>query len=230
MSQNNKKKRSLHCSFCDDEGHTINNCQDPQIIFLLKEFNEIISLDIKCNFKMKYVKYILSSYSIPEIKIIGYQKGLSQNKLSKDDLIVDIIYEYYDKTNKTYYEIIDSMNDVELNYFSKKIADSSKKWNSRKLSLNKVKTFLGINNKSISNESISNESISNESISNELVLSRNDNNNHKEIDIQFFIFPFMDKSIFDDLLPIIKNNLNYMYYLFIAALFTLFLRKVTTDN
>jgi hypothetical protein len=40
----------------------------------------------------------------------------------------------------------------------------------------------------------------------------------------------MDKSIFDDLLPIIKNNLNYMYYLFIAALFTLFLRKVTTDN
>ena len=169
---------------------------------------------------MKYVKYILSSYSIPEIKIIGYQKGLSQNKLSKDDLIVDIIDEYYDKTNKTYYEIIDSMNDVELNYFSKKIADSSKKWNSRKLSLNKVKTFLGINN----------ESISNESISNELVLSRNDNNNHKEIDIQFFIFPFMDKSIFDDLLPIIKNNLNYMYYLFIAALFTSFLRKVNTDN
>lgn len=220
MSQNNKKKRSLYCSFCDDEGHTINNCQDPQIIFLLKEFNEIISLDIKCNFKMKYVKYILSSYSIPEIKIIGYQKGLSQNKLSKDDLIVDIIDEYYDKTNKTYYEIIDSMNDVELNYFSKKIADSSKKWNSRKLSLNKVKTFLGINN----------ESISIESISNELVLSRNDNNNHKEIDIQFFIFPFMDKSIFDDLLPIIKNNLNYMYYLFIAALITVFLRKVNTDN
>ena len=197
MSQNTK--RSLHCSFCDDEGHTINNCKDPHINFLLKEFNESISLDIKCNFKMKYMNYVLSLCSVPEIKIIGYQKNISMNKLSKEEIINEISEEYYDKTNRLYSEIIDNMNDAELNYFAKKIADSSKSWNPRKISFNKVKQLLGISNTTINKDT------------KEILIPRNDSlprNDSQEIDLQFYVFPLIDKSTLDELSPILKNSLN----------------------
>lgn len=203
MSQNTNQKRSLHCSFCDDEGHTINNCQDPQIEFLLKEMNESISLDIKCNFKKKYINYILSSYSLAEVRIIGYQDGLYMNKLSKNEFIKEIVDGCYDTTNDKYYEIINTMNANELNYFAKKIADSSKIWSSRKISLNKSKKLLGLYNKKHIDTKVENI----------IVSSHHDN----DIDLQFYFVPFFHNSMLDEISPLIKNGLNYLYFLSIGA-------------
>jgi hypothetical protein len=216
MSQNNNHKRSLHCSFCDDEGHTINNCRDNQIGFLVKEFNESISLDIKCNLKMKYANYILSLYSVAEIRIIGYQEGLSMNKLSKTDFINEVIDEYYNKSNNKHCEIIDNMNNAELNYFAKKIADSSKIWNSRKISLNKVKQLLDIDNTVINPEQVTTTTDSSDTDSSDTDSSDTDSSD-TEINLQFYYFPLVDTSIFDDLSPALKNSLHYMYYLSVGA-------------
>jgi len=221
MSQN--IKRSLHCSFCDDEGHTINNCQDSHIDFLLKDFNESISLDIKCNFKMKYMNYVLTQCTVPEIKIIGYQVGLSMNKLSRNDFINDIVNEYYDKSNKIYYEIIDNMNDIELNYFAKKIAESSKKWNKRKISENRVRELLGIEKpeKRIvkvtkkSKENIRFTPIDDES-DNNINYSDTDDSEYSDSQIQFYLFPLIDKSLMEDLPHQVQEVLEYFFILMCA--------------
>ena len=128
MSQN--QKRPIHCSFCDDEGHTISFCQDPRIDIVVKDFEESITLDMKCNLKRKYTKHIMNSmYNIADIRILGYQKGLTMNKTSKDDFMNDILDEYYDIKNSKYDEIFDGFNETELNDFSKDISKSSKLWN-----------------------------------------------------------------------------------------------------
>lgn len=210
MSQN--IKRSIHCSFCEEEGHTISSCQDSRINIVVKDFNESIALDMRCNFKQKYIKYIMNSiYSIADIRILGYQKGISMNKTSKDQFINDILDEYYDIKNNKYAEIFNEFNETELNDFAKNISKSSKQWNSRKLSLPKTKELLGIQSEpnQIKNKTITSlvpyDDISD---SNEELL---------EHDYRLFLLPIIDDNTINELSPILKQGLYYMYFFSIGA-------------
>lgn len=214
MSQNNK--RSIHCSFCDEEGHAISSCQDPRIDIVVKDFEESISLDMECNFKMKYAKYVMNSlYNISDIRILGYQKGLSMNKTSKDMFINEVLDEYYDKTNTKYDEIFTGFNQTELLDFAKDISKNSKQWNSRKLSLPKVKKLVGI--KQNDNVLHENKTKKYKTVSS-LISSDNSNDEETPYDFQYFLLPLVNEKEFRDLSPALKNGLNYAYFLSFGAL------------
>ena len=215
MSQN--QKRIIHCSFCGDEGHTISNCQDPRIEIVLKDFEESIALDMKCNLKQKYVKHIMNTmYNIAEIRVIGYQKDLTMNKSSKDDFIHELLDEYYDKKNSKYSEIFDKFNETELNDFAKDISKSSKQWSSRKLSLPKIKELLGIipsQKNDIKNKTKSSTIINTE-------YSSNNEEEEEELDYnyQYFLLPLVDDNTFNEISPALKTGIEYIYFLSIGAL------------
>ena len=145
------------------------------------------------------------------------------NKLSRNDFINDIVNEYYDKSNKIYYEIIDNMNDIELNYFAKKIAESSKKWNKRKISENRVRELLGIEKpeKRIvkvtkkSKENIRFTPIDDES-DNNINYSDTDDSEYSDSQIQFYLFPLIDKSLMEDLPHQVQEVLEYFFILMCA--------------
>ena len=63
---------------------------------------------------------------------------MNMNKLTRDDFTSEIINASSQVTTM-YDEIISKMNMSELVYFSKKIANSSNKWNSRKYSFVDIK-------------------------------------------------------------------------------------------
>ena len=205
MSQN--QKRPIHCSFCDDEGHTISYCQDPRIDIVVKDFEESIALDMKCNLKRKYTKHIMKSmYNIADIRILGYQKGLTMNKTSKDEFMNDILDEYYDIKNSKYDEIFDGFNETELNDFSKDISKSSKQWISRKLSLPKTKELLGIIPPREPN------------INTNCDDSIDDNEELLEHNYQYFLLPLVDDKMMNEISPALKKGLDYMYFLSIGAI------------
>jgi hypothetical protein len=65
------------------------------------------------------------------------------SKMSREEFTSEIIDE--SSLSRTMYdEIISKMNLSELEYFSIKIANNSKKWNSRKYSLTDIKKRIGI--------------------------------------------------------------------------------------
>lgn len=210
MSQ--KQKRSIHCSFCDDEGHTISYCQDPRIDIVVKDFEESIALDMKCNLKRKYIKYIMNSiYNIAEIRILGYQKELTMNKTSKEDFINDVLDEYYDIQNNKYNEIFYKFNETELNDFAKDISKSSKQWSSRKLSLPKTKELLGIIPQRTNEIKYKTISSLNADVS---------NNKEEQLDynFQYFLLPLIDDNTLNEISPDLKKGIEYMYFLSIGAL------------
>ena len=157
-----KNTRKLHCSFCGEEGHSIYNCPDPQIEYLLKEFQELVAVDWKCNLKTKYLKFIINSYSIPELRVIGYTYDITMNKKSKQFFISEIINCAYSDTEQNNI-IIQCMNNDELIYYSKKIVNNSPEWNNnRKCSLQRIQQLLGviqINPKKKNNVKNSNDNI-----------------------------------------------------------------------
>lgn len=221
-------KRIQHCSYCDEIGHTIINCQDPQINILLQQFYEYISLDIKCNFKMKYVKYNMSLFNISEIKILGYQCGFSMNKQSREMFTNELLSEYYNAHDYKYHSIVTNMNESELAYFAKNISESSTSWNSRKISLKRVHSMLGITNKSkpTRNKKVSTKSSNNSSgptdISNAVSVYNNHNNennnnntdmfdNADNYEIQFFMLPVLTPEMLNDLSPFIQKSIQYIY-------------------
>ena len=213
MSQN--QKRLIHCSFCDDEGHTISNCQDPRIDIVVKDFEESIALDMRCNLKRKYTKHIMNStYNIADIRVLGYQKDLTMNKTSKDDFMNEILDEYYDTQNNKYSEIFDRFNETELNDFAKDISKSSKQWSSRKLSLPKTKELLGIiphimnpmKYKTLS-------SINTDDSNSNQEEGQSDNNT-----FQYFLLPLVDHGTINEISPALKKGIEYMYFLSIGAI------------
>lgn len=222
MSQ--KDKRLLHCSFCDDEGHTINHCQDPQIQYMVKEFNEFIALDMKCKFKMKYLTYVISLYNISEIRILGYQVDLSISKKTRKEFVDELLDEYYDTNDIKYSNIIENMNDSELNYFAKKISESSKKWNKRKISENRVRELLGFEKpekkvvKVIKNpkENIRFTPIDDDESDNNINYSDTDDSEYSESQIQYYLFPLIDKSVMEDLPYQVQEVLEYFFILMCA--------------
>jgi hypothetical protein len=217
MSQNNNNKRIIHCSFCDDEGHSISSCQDPRIDIVVKDFEESISLDMECNFKMKYAKYVMNSlYNISDIRILGYQKGLSMNKTSKDMFINEVLDEYYDKTDTRYDEIFTGFNETELLDFAKDISKNSKQWNSRKLSLPKVKKLLGIKQNDIVLHEPNKKKY--KTVSSLITVDNSKDEETPNYDFQYFLLPLVNEQSFRDLSPALKKGLNYMYFLSFGAL------------
>lgn len=216
MSQNNK--RPIHCSFCDDEGHPISSCQDPRIDIVLRDFEESISLDMECNLKKKYVKYIMISiYTIADIRILGYKKGLSMNKTSKDMFINEVLDEYYDTKDNKYDEIFTGFNDTELLGFAKDISTNSKQWNSRKLSLPKTKKLLGIKQDNIVLREA--KKPKHKTVSSIITTDNSDDaENPNNYDFKYFLLPLVDEQSFRDLSPVLKKGLNYMYFLSFGAL------------
>lgn len=209
MSQNNK--RTIHCSFCDDEGHQISCCQDPRIDIVIRDFEESISLDMECNFKKKYAKYIMNSmYTIADIRILGYQKGLSMNKTSKDMFINEVLDEYYDTENSKYDEIFTGFNDTELLDFAKDISKTSKQWNSRKLSLPRTKQRLGIKPDDVV--------VYESNPPKHTTLSLGSSDDEPYNDFNYYLLPLVDEQSFRDLSPALKKGLNYMYFLSVGAL------------
>lgn len=215
-------RRKQHCSFCDETGHTINNCHDPQIDILLQQFLEYISLDIKCNFKTKYVKYNMSLFNLYEIKILGYQCGISMNKQSRDMFTNELLSEYYNAHDYKYHSIINNMNVTELAYFAKNIADSSKSWNSRKISLKRVQSMLGITNntKRIRNKKVTSKTSNNESESMDVSIvslynnqENTDDSDNIDYNIQYFMLPLITPDILNDLTPFIQKSIQYIYML-----------------
>ena len=147
-----------NCSFCQELGHTIVNCADPAIDLLIQEFHEYVAFDFKCKFKSRYIQYGCSLFSLPELRMIGYYYNMNMNKLTRDDFTSEIINASSQVTTM-YDEIISKMNMSELVYFSKKIANSSNKWNSRKYSFVDIKKRLGIH--SNVNDSFTNDNLKN---------------------------------------------------------------------
>ena len=235
MSQ--KDKRLLHCSFCDDEGHTINNCQDPQIQYMVKEFNEFIALDMKCKFKMKYLTYVISLYNISEIRVLGYQVNLSIGKKAKKDFVNELLDEYYDTNDIKYSNIIENMNDSELTYFAKKISETSKKWNKRKISENRIKEMLGIGKpeKKVvkvtkpSKENIRFTQDDNNESDTVINYSDTDDSEYSESQIQFFLFPLIDKSLMEDLPYQVQEVLEYFYIVVGAFIIANFYVIISND-
>lgn len=212
MSQN---KRIIHCSFCDDEGHTISSCQDPRIDIVIRDFEESISLDMECNLKKKYVKYIMISiYTIADIRILGYKKGLSMNKTSKDMFINEVLDEYYDTKDNKYNEIFTGFNDAELLGFAKDISTISKQWNSRKLSLPKIKKLLGIKQDNI----VLHEAKKPKYKTVSSIVTTDDAENPNTYDFKFFLLPLVNEQSFRDLSPSLKKGLDSMYFLYVGAL------------
>jgi hypothetical protein len=235
MSQ--KDKRLLHCSFCDDEGHTINNCQDQQIQYMVKEFNEIIALDMKCKFKMKYLTYVISLYNISEIRVLGYQVNLSIGKKAKKDFVNELLDEYYDTNDIKYSNIIENMNDSELTYFAKKISESSKKWNKRKISENRIKEMLGIEKPEKKvvkvtkkpKENIRFTQIDNDESDTVINYSDTDDSEYSESQIQFYLFPLIDEGLINDLQHDLREILEYFYIVVGAFIIANFYVIISND-
>lgn len=215
MSQNNK--RHIHCSFCDDEGHPISSCQDPRIDIVIRDFEESISLDMACNLKKKYVKYIMISiYTIADIRILGYKKGLSMNKTSKDMFINEVLDEYYDTKDSKYDEIFTGFNDTELLGFAKDISTNSKQWNSRKLSLPKTKKLLGIKQDNIVLREAKKPKY--KTVSSMITTDNYNNEETPDYGFQYFLLPLVNEQSFRDLSPSLKKGLDSMYFLYVGAL------------
>lgn len=235
MSQ--KDKRLLHCSFCDDEGHTINNCQDPQIQYMVKEFNEFIALDMKCKFKMKYLTYVISLYNISEIRLLGYQVNLSIGKKAKKDFVNELLDEYYDTNDIKYSNIIENMNDSELTYFAKKISESSKKWNKRKISENRIKEMLGIGKPEKKvvkvtkkpKENVTFTQIDNDESDTVINYSDTDDSEYSESQLQFFLFPLIDEGLINDLQHDLREILEYFYIVVGAFIIANFYVIISND-
>lgn len=217
-------KRKLHCSFCNEIGHAINNCNDPQIEILLQQFYEYISLDIKCNFKKKYVKYNMSLMNISEIKILGYNSGISMNKQSREEFTMNLLDEYYTTQNDVIINtFFNNMNISELACFAENIATSSTLWNSRKISLKRVESMLGItnNNNPIRNKKVSSKligkvseptDVSTVSVYNNTEITDDSDNIHY-YDIQYFMLPVITPDMLNELTPFVQKSIQCIYML-----------------
>jgi hypothetical protein len=210
-------KRKQHCSFCEDEGHTINNCQDPQIDFLVKQFTECISVDIKCNFKMKYIKYIISLYNISEIRILGYQCGICMSKQSKEEFVSELLHDYYNPRDNKYSDIFNSMLQPELTYFAESIASTSTSWNKRKISVKRAERLLSISNDKSRLSPYETNDMSVVSIMPRAIHDDSNIEIDKDVHIEYYLLPLVTDEILFEFSPIVKKGIQYIYYLSIGV-------------
>ena len=74
--------RNVHCSFCNGEGHYINHCNSIHIQYFKTVVLEYMAIDYKLELDYKYAEYILSSYPIPSIRVLGFHCNATQPNMS----------------------------------------------------------------------------------------------------------------------------------------------------
>jgi len=65
------------CSYCNQPGHTINNCIDESIPDLCQEIQDAADFSIAYS-GGRYLKALLHRYTLPKLKMLGYHMNLSR--------------------------------------------------------------------------------------------------------------------------------------------------------
>jgi len=181
--------------------------------------------------------YVISLYNISEIRVLGYQVNLSIGKKAKKDFVNELLDEYYDTNDIKYSNIIENMNDSELTYFAKKISESSKKWNKRKISENRIKEMLGIEKPEKKvvkvtkkpKENIRFTQDDNNESDTVINYSDTDDSEYSESQIQFFLFPLIDEGLINDLQHDLREILEYFYIVVGAFIIANFYVIISND-
>jgi len=118
-----KQPRIIHCSYCLDEGHRINRCNDPSIQLLNEHMDEIAAIDWKADMNSEYLIHKLKTLSEPELHILGYKYNISSlTKLTANEVVEKLVDVYKSNQNTLVY-IINNMNLDEIDYFANKLSE-----------------------------------------------------------------------------------------------------------
>lgn len=74
--------RNIHCSFCGEEGHYINHCNSNHIQYFKTIVMQYMAVDYKLGLDYKYVEYILSSYPITSVRVLGFHCDATQPNMN----------------------------------------------------------------------------------------------------------------------------------------------------
>lgn len=140
--QPKKAKRVFSCSFCYNEGHTINNCNDERIDMLENDIKENTAVDMKINLNTEYLHYHLQTYTKEELLVIGYKNKLNVKTTYPINDIITTIIEFYTLFSDEYDSIIQNMNITELDYFINKIHQMLLDTNNNTISLSEIQSSL----------------------------------------------------------------------------------------
>jgi len=116
-----KQPRIIHCSYCLEEGHRINRCIDPTILFAHEHLSETAAIDWKMGFESHYLTHELNKLLEPELHMLGYKHSIHNvTKLNNEMLVSQLVDVYYANSN-THEYLIKNMNMDELEYFTNKL-------------------------------------------------------------------------------------------------------------
>ena len=111
------------CSYCNKDGHYINNCKDPNIRILHKNIQKDAIIHLYCLYKLdfNFLLYKLNLLTIPELRVLIYWNGLNYklpNKPNKKILqdYIDFLIHHYTSHCKNYIYIPYIDNQTLWNY------------------------------------------------------------------------------------------------------------------
>lgn len=70
--------RHIHCSFCNQEGHHINHCNSIHIQHFKTIILQYMAIDYKLGLNYNYAEYVLSSYPIASVRVLGFHCDATQ--------------------------------------------------------------------------------------------------------------------------------------------------------
>ena len=116
-----KQSRIIHCSYCLEEGHRINHCIDPSILFIHEHLSEIAAIDWKTDMNSYYLTYELNEPIEPEIIRLGYKHNIPNVTKLPHEQLISKLADVYQENNNTHEYLIKDMNLDEIDYFSNKL-------------------------------------------------------------------------------------------------------------
>ena len=70
--------RSIHCSFCKQQGHNIKYCNSNYKQYFKNVVLQYMAIDSRLNLDYKYTRYILSIYPLDSIRVLGFMCNVVQ--------------------------------------------------------------------------------------------------------------------------------------------------------
>jgi len=137
-----KAKRTFSCSFCYNEGHTINKCNDERIYMLENDIKENAAIDMKINLNAEYLHYYLETYTKEDLLVIGYKLNLNIKSGQTLETIKNKVIDYFILNKEDYSELIKNMNAVELDYFANKVYQMMVNTNNTLLNEQEIKDIM----------------------------------------------------------------------------------------